>query len=53
MVNGMVDIQANNHVTVPDLATLLNVSEKTTRRGLYVLHDINLIQYVGSNRSEH
>lgn len=53
MVNGMVDIQANDHITVPELATLLNVSEKTTRRGLYVLHDINLIQYVGSNRSEH
>ena len=43
----------NDQVNVPNLATLLGVSEKTMRRNLYVLRDMNLIHYVGSDKTGH
>lgn len=43
----------NVQVNIPNLAALFNVSEKTIRRDLYVLCDLNLIQYVGSNKMGH
>ena len=51
--NVQVNVQINVQVNVPNLAALLNVSEKTIRRDLYVLRDMNLIQYVGSDKTEH
>ena len=32
---------------------MFNVSEKTIKRDLYVLRDLNLIKYVGSNKTGH
>ena len=43
----------NVQVNIPNLAALFNVSEKTIRRDLYVLRDLNLIQYVGSDKTGH
>ena len=37
----------NVQVNIPNLAALFNVSEKTIRR------DLNLIQYVGSDKTGH
>lgn len=51
--NVQVNVQVNDHVNVPNLATLFDVSEKTIRRDLYVLRDMNLIHYVGSNKTGH
>ena len=51
--NGMVNVQVNVQVNVPNLAASFNVSEKTIRRDLYVLRDMNLIQYVGSDKTGH
>ena len=52
-INGTVNVQVNDlvnvQVNVPNLATLFNVSEKTIRRDLYVLRDMNIIHYVGSD----
>lgn len=47
--NGVVNVQVN----VPNLAKRFNVSEKTIRRELYVLRDLNLIQFVGSDKTGH
>ena len=43
----------NVQVNIPNMAALFNVSEKTIRRDLYVLRDLNLIQYVGSDKTGH
>lgn len=51
--NVQVNVQVNDQVNVPNLATLFDVSEKTIRRDLYVLRDMNLIHYVGSNKTGH
>lgn len=51
--NVQVNVQVNDQVNVPNLATLFDVSEKTIRRNLYVLRDMNLIHYVGSNKTGH
>jgi ATP-dependent DNA helicase RecG len=55
--NGMLNVQVNDQVNVQvniqSLATLLKVSEKTVRRDIYVLRDMNLIQYVGSDKTGH
>ena len=51
--SGKVNVQANDQVNVPYLATLLGVSEKTIRRDLYVLRDKDLIHYVGSDKTGH
>ena len=47
------NVQVNVQVNIPNLAALFNVSEKTIRRDLYVLRDLNLIKYVGSNKTGH
>ncbi len=47
------DVQVNVQVNVPNLAKRFNVSEKTIRRELYVLRDLNLIQFVGSDKTGH
>ena len=51
--DGTVNVQVNDQVNVPNLATLFGVSEKTIRRDLYVLRDMNLIHYVGSDKTGH
>lgn len=43
----------NDQVNIPNLTTLFGVSEKTIRRDLYVLRDMNLIHYVGSDKTGH
>ena len=52
-VNVQVNDQVNVQVNVPNLATLFGVSEKTIRRDLYVLRDMNFIHYVGSDKTGH
>ena len=47
------NVPNNVQVNIPNLAALFNVSEKTIRRDLYVLRDLNLIQYVGSDKTGH
>ena len=49
--NVQVNVQVSVQVNIPNLAALFNVSEKTIRRDLYVLRDLNLIQYVGSDKT--
>ena len=51
--NVQVNVQVSVQVNIPNLAALFNVSEKTIRRDLYVLRDLNLIQYVGSDKTGH
>ena len=51
--NVQVNVQVSVQVNIPNLAALFNVSEKTIRRDLYVLRDLNLIQYVGSDETGH
>ena len=43
----------NDHVNVLNIATSFGVSEKTIRRDLYVMRDMNLIHYVGSDKTGH
>ena len=50
---GVINVPNNVQVNIPNLAALFNVSEKTIRRDLYVLRDLNLIQYVGSDKTGH
>ena len=52
-INAPNNVQVNVQVNIPNLAALFNVSEKTIRRDLYVLRDLNLIQYVGSDKTGH
>ena len=52
-INDHVNVQVNDQVNVPNLATLFGVSEKTIRRDLYVMRDMNLIHYVGSDKTGH
>ena len=47
------DVPINVPINVSYLATMFNVSEKTIKRDLYVLRDLNLIKYVGSNKTGH
>ena len=51
--SGTINDQVNDQVNVPNLAILFGVSEKTIRRDLYVLRDMNLIHYVGSDKTGH
>lgn len=50
---GIFDIIKSGTMDVPinasGFATMFNVSEKTIKRDLYVLRDLKLIKYVGSN----
>ena len=52
-INAPNNVQVSVQVNIPNLAALFNVSEKTIRRDLYVLRDLNLIQYVGSDKTGH
>lgn len=51
--NGTVNVPINVPINVSNLATMFNVSEKTIKRDLYVLRDLNLIKYIGSNKTGH
>lgn len=51
--NVQVNVQVNDQVNVQKLATLLGFSEKAIRRDLYVLRDMNLIHYIGSDKTGH
>ena len=52
-INDHVNVQVNDHVNVLNIATLFDVSGKTIRRDLYVMRDMNLIHYVGSDKTGH
>ncbi|WP_423809947.1 DeoR family transcriptional regulator [Prevotellamassilia timonensis] len=52
-VNDHVNVQVNDQVNVLNIATLFGVSGKTIRRDLYVMRDMNLIHYVGSDKTGH
>ena len=52
-VKGLVNVPINVPINTFSLATMFNVSEKTIKRDLYVLRDLNLIKYVGSNKTGH
>ena len=52
-VNDTVNVPINVPINTSGLATMFNVSEKTIKRELYVLRDMNLIKYVGSNKTGH
>lgn len=47
------NVPINVQINVSGLATMFNVSEKTIKRDLYVLRDLNLIIYIGSNKTGH
>ena len=47
------NVPINVPINVFSFATMFNVSEKTIKRDLYVLRDLNLIKYVGSNKTGH
>ena len=47
------NVPINVPINVFSLATMFNVSEKTIKRDLYVLRDLNLIKYIGSNKTGH
>ena len=51
--SGTVNVPTNVPINVSGLATMFNVSEKTIKRDLYVLRDLNLIIYIGSNKTGH
>ena len=51
--NDTINVQVNDQVNVQKLATLLGFSEKAIRRDLYVLRDMNLIHYIGSDKTGH
>ena len=52
-VNVPTNVPTNVPINVSGLATMFNVSEKTIKRDLYVLRDLNFIRYVGSNKTGH
>ena len=47
------NVQINDQINVPNLTTLFQVSEKTIRRDLDVLREMNLIKFVGSRKTGH
>lgn len=49
--SGTLNVQVNVQVNVSNLASNFKVSEKTIRRDLYVLRDMGLIKYVGSDKT--
>lgn len=52
-INDHVNVQVNDQVNVLNIATLFGVSGKAIRRDLYVMRDMNLIHYVGSDKTGH
>lgn len=51
--DGTINDTINVPINTSGLATMFNVSEKTIKRDLYVLRDLNLIKYIGSNKTGH
>lgn len=51
--NGNINVPINVPINVQYLSMVFNVSEKTIKRDLYILRDMNLIKYVGSNKTGH
>ena len=51
--NDTVNVPINVPINASDLSIMFNVSEKTIKRDLNVLRDLNLIKYVGSNKTGH
>ena len=51
--NGMVNGTVNGTVNAQNLSVLLGVSIRTIKRDLYVMRDMKLIQYVGSDKTGH
>ena len=43
----------NGTVNAQNLSVALGISLRTTKRDLYVLRDMNLIHYVGSDKTGH
>ena len=52
-INDITNVPINVPINAVSLATMFNVSDKTIKRDLYVLRDLNLIKYVGSNKTGH
>ena len=44
-------VQVNGTVNAQNLSVALGISLRTTKRDLYVLRDMNLIHYVGSDKT--
>ena len=51
--NGTKNGTANGTVNAQNLSVALGISLRTTKRDLYVLRDMNLIHYVGSDKTGH
>ena len=45
--------QGNGTVNAQNLSVVLGISLRTTKRDLYVLRDMNLIHYIGSDKTGH
>ena len=52
-VNNMVNDTTNDTINAQTLSDALGTSVVTIKRALYVLRDLNLIKYVGSNKTGH
>ena len=51
--NGTVSGMVNDTVNAQNLSVVLGISLRTTKRDLYVLRDMHLIQFVGSDKTGH
>ncbi len=51
--NGTKNGTANGTVNAQNLSVALGISLRTTKRDLYVLRDMNLIHYAGSDKTGH
>ena len=51
--NGMENDTINDMINAQKLSDALSASVITIKRDLYVLRDMNLIRYVGSNKTGH
>ena len=51
--NGTVNGMVNGTVNAQNLSVALGISLRTTKRDLYVLRDMSLIQFVGSDKTGH
>ena len=47
------NVPANDTINAQTLSDVLGASVITIKRDLYVLRDLNLIKYVGSNKTGH
>ena len=52
-VNDTINDTVNGTVNAQNLSVALGISLRTTKRDLYVLRDMNLIHYVGSDKTGH